>query len=174
MFVRRCARLFTPAAMLIVAPVLLGSTNPGGSFDERVLAAHNRERSRLGLAPLRWDNALAGSARGWAERLAGTNAFEHAPENARNPQGENLWAGTRGYYSPEAMVDAWIREKRFYKPGIFPYNSTSGNVADVGHYTQIIWRTTDRVGCARTTGTREDVLVCRYSDAGNYIGERPI
>jgi hypothetical protein len=29
------------------------------------------------------------------------------------------------------------------------------------------------VGCAEATSTREDILVCRYSAAGNYLGERP-
>ena len=32
---------------------------------------------------------------------------------------------------------------------------------------------TGEVGCAIARGRVEDVLVCRYSDAGNYIGERP-
>ena len=33
-----------------------------------------------------------------------------------DPQGENLWAGTRGYYGPEAMVGLWVEEKKDYKP----------------------------------------------------------
>jgi len=36
-----------------------------------------------------------------------------------------------------------------------------------------MWRDTRAVGCAIARGAREDVLVCRYSQAGNYIGERP-
>ena len=48
----------------------------------------------------------------------------------------------------------------------------TGKVADVGHYTQLMWRDTHDVGCAVATGNREDVLVCRYSSAGNYVGER--
>lgn len=157
----------------LASPWLLGAASFAGTFDDRVLAAHNRERATLGIAPLAWDPALAADAAKWAKYLAATGKFEHAPENARQPEGENLWAGTKGYYSAEAMVDAWVREKRYYKPGKFPANSTTGRVGDVGHYTQLMWRDTGRVGCAVATGAEEDVLVCRYSDAGNYIGETP-
>ena len=70
-------------------------------------------------------------------------------------------------------VAGWVREKRYFKPGAFPANSTTGRWEDVGHYTQLMWRDTRQVGCALATGAREDVLVCRYSAAGNYVGERP-
>ena len=160
-------------ALALLAPLLTGTSSASGSFEQRVLAAHNAERAKLGIAPLRWDPALAGSAQRWADRLAASGRFEHAPENPRAPEGENLWAGTRGYFAPEAMVDAWVREKRYFQPGVFPDNSTTGRVEDVGHYTQLVWRGTGEVGCARAASAREDILVCRYADAGNYIGERP-
>lgn len=158
-------RLLLPLAL---APVLTGAS---AGIEERLLARHNEERATRALPPMRWNPALAASARGWADHLASRGAFHHAPEKTSDPEGENLWAGTRGRFEPEAMVDAWAREKRFYKPGVFPDNSTTGRVADVGHYTQLMWRATRQVGCAVARGTREDVLVCRYSEAGNYRGE---
>lgn len=173
MFTDPQARRLLRAAALLVAPALLGATGASNNFDDRILAAHNRERATLGIPPLRWDPQLAASARSWADRLAAAGAFEHAPEDNRNPQGENLWAGTKGYYPLEAMVDGWVREKRYFKPGTFPNNSTTGEVEAVGHYTQLMWRATRQVGCAVASGQREDVLVCRYSEAGNYLGETP-
>ena len=158
-------RLLLPLAL---APVLTGAS---AGIEERLLARHNAERATRALPPMRWNPALAASARDWADHLASRGAFHHAPEKASDPEGENLWAGTRGRFEPEAMVDAWAREKRFYKPGVFPDNSTTGRVADVGHYTQLMWRATRQVGCAVAQGAREDVLVCRYSEAGNYRGE---
>jgi len=152
----------------------MGSTNEHATFQERILAAHNNERVELGLQPLTWSPTLAQSAQIWANYLASSNRFEHAPDDTKNPQGENLWAGTKGYYSPEAMVDAWIREKKYFRTGVFPNNSSTGRVEDVGHYTQVIWRTTSEVGCAEASTQEEDILVCRYAEAGNYRGERPI
>ena len=159
-------------ALALSSPLLIGANDLASAFDVRVLAVHNQERASMGLVPLRWNPALAGSAQAWANHLAATGSFRHAPESEDNPQGENLWAGTKGYFPLEARVTAWVREKRYFKRGIFPANSTTGNVEDVGHYTQLIWRDTHEVGCAQATGAREDVLVCRYSSPGNYIGEK--
>jgi hypothetical protein len=170
--------LATTEAPVAKAPVFAGAAaaDPEDSlvtFDRRILAAHNLERRNLGLQPLNWNPALAQSAQRWADYLAETGRFEHAPENHHAPEGENLWAGTRGYYKPEAMVDAWIREKRYFRYGVFPDNSTTGRVEDIGHYTQVVWRATHEVGCAEAASAREDILVCRYAEAGNYRGELP-
>lgn len=164
---------FAACTVLLTSPFLMGSAIPPASFEQRILMAHNGERLELGLPPLNWNDALAQSAQQWADHLAATGRFEHAPENRDAPQGENLWEGSKGYFSPEAMVDAWIREKRFFRPGIFPNNSTTGRVEDVGHYTQLVWRATHEVGCAEASSGSDDILVCRYAEAGNYIGDRP-
>ena len=161
-------------AVALLSPLLMGSANWSATFEQRILAAHNKERTDLGLHPLSWDPMLAQSAQHWADYLASSGRFEHAPEDRNDPEGENLWAGTKGYYAPEAMVDAWIREKKFFRIGVFPDNSTTGKVEDIGHYTQVIWRTTLDVGCAEASSHTEDILVCRYAEAGNYKGERPI
>ena len=172
---RRGAQTLLYGLLLLSAvPVLGGATDLTGNFEARVLASHNREREAMGVPPLRWDDGLAASAQIWADRLAATGRFEHAPERPLDPQGENLWEGTRGYYSSEAMVDAWVREKRNFRPGIFPDNSATGRVEDVGHYTQLVWRQTRQVGCAKAAGQTDEVLVCRYSEAGNYRGEPPL
>ena len=112
-------------------------------------------------------------AQHWADHLAKTGRLEHAAENPLAPEGENLWAGTRGYYTPEAQVNAWLREKRFFRLGLFPHNSITGKMEDVGHYTQVVWRATTEVGCGEATSAGEDILVCRYTEAGNYRGEQP-
>jgi hypothetical protein len=150
-----------------------GAPSSDNGFDERILAVHNQEREQLGLQPLNWNTNLAQAAQRWADYLATTGRFEHAPEDPAAPEGENLWAGTKGRFPPEAMVGAWTREKRFFHSGTFPDNSVTGNWEDVGHYTQVIWRKTTEIGCAQAESQQEDILVCRYNNAGNYVGERP-
>lgn len=73
-------------------------------------------------------------------------------------------------YDVGSMARLWVSEKQFFVPSIFPANSRTGNWLDVGHYTQLIWPTTQRVGCALSSGRGSDVLVCRYSPAGNIDG----
>jgi hypothetical protein len=155
---------------------MTGSVDRTWNLDQRLLAAHNRERARVGVPALSWDARLAADARIWADALAHADSFEHSPADPsdRDVQGENLWAGTRDAWAPEEMVGLWITEKRDYKPGIFPAVSRNGDIEKVGHYTQVIWRRTAKLGCALAQGFREDVLVCRYSEGGNVIGERPI
>jgi hypothetical protein len=80
--------------------------------------------------------------------------------------------GTRGAFSYESMVGGWSSEARYFMPGQFPAVSRSGNWADVGHYTQMIWPTTTHVGCALASNARSDYLVCRYSPAGNIDGRQ--
>lgn len=158
----------------LAAPLLQGNVGRLDNLDSRILAAHNRERTAAGLPPLQWDDGLAAEATPWAARLARLDTLEHADDaDPDDPEGENLWLGTRGYYSPEDMVGLWIAEKKDFRPGIFPDNSRTGDFEDVGHYTQLMWRTTGRVGCALAQGTQDEILVCRYREAGNVEGERP-
>jgi cysteine-rich secretory family protein len=160
--------------LLLVAPAIGGAASLQADFNSRILAAQNREREALGERPLEWDSNLAQSAQVWADYLARTGAFEHSPDRPDTPEGENLWAGTSGAYAPEQMVGLWLSEKNEFKRGVFPDNSRTGDVEDVGHYTQVIWAGTNRVGCALARGKAEDFLVCRYAQAGNVVGENPL
>jgi hypothetical protein len=157
-----CAAVPAPAASLVAS-----------SFPTRIVAAHNAERRQVGMPPLSWDPTLANGAALYAQQLAFTGVFAHSDRSKRRGIGENLWMGSHGYFSVEAMVGGWSSEKRYFRPGVFPNNSRTGDWEDVGHYTQMIWPTTQRVGCAVTSTARVDYLVCRYATAGNIDG-RPV
>ena len=145
-----------------------------GAAAARLLAAHNRERAHVGVAPLRWDPALAAAAASYGPTLARTGGLRHSPRADRRGQRENLWMGTRGAYSPEQMVGNWVAEKAYYRNGQFPNVSRTGNWADVAHYTQVIWRGTTHVGCAIYPTRNWDYLICRYSPPGNVDGRQAI
>jgi len=163
------ALLAAAAASTAAAPAV-AQASFAAQFPARMLAAQNAERVRAGVAPLVWDNALGSVAAAYAQQMAMTGCFEHSNRQARPGTGENLWMGTHGAFPVEAMVGAWASEKRWFIPGIFPNNSRTGNWADVGHYTQMIWPTTIRVGCALASTPRVDYLVCRYAYKGNIDG----
>ncbi|MCY7271488.1 MAG: CAP domain-containing protein [Sphingomonas bacterium] len=135
-----------------------------------LLAAHNRERAAVGSPLLAWDPTLASSAFVHAATLAQLGRLRHSSRQQRPGQGENLWIGTRGDYTLSAMVGSWAIERRHFRPGRFPANSRTGNWAEVGHYTQMIWPGTTRLGCAIASSPQHDVLVCRYAPSGNVDG----
>lgn len=136
-----------------------------------MMAGHNEARRRYGVAPLVWDERLANDAAAYARRLARTSRFEHDKQAGRNPrQGENLFMGTRSAYSYADMIGLLVEEGRDFRPGRFPDVSRTGSVWHVGHYTQIIWPTSQRVGCATASNRSNDYLVCRYLPAGNVYG----
>jgi hypothetical protein len=178
-----CLRSIT----VCLAPVFLGGSLAGNALpdhsksidlnaEQRIwLDTHNRERVALGSPALAWDKALAKDAQAWADELARTRQFEHAPQKGdATDQGENLWMGTASRFAPHEMVNSWIDEKKDYKAGPFPKVSKTGKWADVGHYVQLIWSDTRKVGCAKATAAGDDYLVCRYFPAGNWEGQYAI
>ena len=141
-------------------------------FEERILAAHNRERAAVGAPPLVWDPALAAAAKAYGPTLSTLGKLRHSDYSTRRGQGENLFMGTRGAYSLDEMTADWVAEKTLFRPGIFPKVSRSGHGEDVGHYTQMIWPMTRRVGCAIYSDVKWDFFICRYSPPGNVVGHR--
>ena len=164
-------RLSRLAGLALIVAVPSTAQSFASQFPARVLAAHNAERAWAGVPPLGWDNGLGNAAAAYAQRLAITGRFDHSDQNSRAGTGENLWMGTHGAFPVEAMIGSWASEKRWFKPGIFPNVSRRGWQA-VGHYTQMIWPTTQRVGCALASTPTTDYLVCRYAAAGNVMGGR--
>ncbi len=138
---------------------------------QSILAVHNKHRAAVNVPPLEWSDTLTEQARVWAQHLVDTGKFEHAQE--RHNAGENLACGTGKSLEVAQLVEVWAAEQKDFKSGTFPEVSKTGNWADVGHYTQMVWRNTKSVGGVMITRKNgEKVLVCRYSPAGNWSGER--
>lgn len=156
------------AALAAPAPAQAPRLDP---LSTRLLAAHNRERARVGVPPLQWDPFLASAAASYGPTIAAVGRLQHSPRASRPGQRENLWMGTRGAFSPEQMVGSWAEERSMFRPGIFPNVSRTGNWLDVSHYTTMIWRTTTQVGCAVYRSASWDFLICRYSPPGNLDGQ---
>ncbi|MEO6433200.1 MAG: CAP domain-containing protein [Sphingomicrobium sp.] len=158
----------TASALPGPAPVI---AYPANSFEGRILAQHNAERARYGLAPLRWDPALVPGAAQWAATMAQTGIFDHSPKANRPGVAENMAMGARGYFGLDRLVGTWLAERAAFTPGFFPNTSRTGNWLHTSHYTQVIWPATNRIGCAMASGRGNDYLVCRYSPKGNQDGK---
>lgn len=141
-----------------------------------VLDMHNGERTALGVPVLDWDDALAADAARYAVEMAKTGLFRHSPRSGRAiPSGENLWMGPHRLYGYQVMIGSFLDERKLFRvEGKLPDLSTTGRWQDVGHYSQMIWRGTQKVGCALGEGAQYDYLVCRYFPAGNAFGKGPL
>jgi hypothetical protein len=141
-----------------------------GEVARRLLEAHNRERALVGAPPLQWDAELAAHAASYGPALARMRALVHSPREGRPGERENLAMAWHATLTPEELVGMWTQEKLLLRPGLFPAVSRTGQWQDVAHYTQMVWPTTTRVGCA-IFAADWDYLICRYSPPGNIDGK---
>jgi hypothetical protein len=155
-----------------------------------ILNMHNQERNAVRVPAVTWSDSLARDAQSWADRVVSLNLRwdlcggpqdpqgmqcpPHVPRDQANGQGENLaW----GYNYPlTSLAQGWANEKGNYAPGT-PIASNLGYPNVYGHYTQMVWQSTTQIGCGaakQTIGANTwDLLVCRYSPGGNWIGQLP-
>jgi len=147
------------------------------------VAAHNTWRMMVGSPNLVWNNAVAAVAQQWAEDLAGRPdcRLEHRSSadlaTLEGGVGENLY--TKGaspnppIVLPKEVVDSWGSEIQYYDATT--HMCLEGQVC--GHYTQVVWSTTQAVGCGKANCVNGDfqnvIWVCNYSPAGNVAGQTP-
>jgi len=162
--------LLAATAALTIASPAAAQAGASGDIAARLLSAHNRERAAVGAAPLQWDPVLAAHAASYGATLVRLRALVHSPRESRSGERENLAMAWHGTMNAEQMIGLWINEKRLLSAGLFPAVSRTGQWEDVAHYTQMVWPTTTRVGCAIVSADW-DYLVCRYSPPGNIDGK---
>lgn len=139
-------------------------TNLSVNDIQLLVDTHNEWRADVGVGDLRWSPELAQVAAKWAKELKNNKcAFEHS----KYQYGENLFMGTAGAFDAKYVVDSWGSEKE-------DYNYVKNKCRKVcGHYTQMVWKSTTKVGCAKITCDGMDIWVCEYDPPGNYVGQKP-
>jgi uncharacterized protein YkwD len=144
-------------------PAVVYAAPGGASLDGKaLLAAHNRARQRHCAPPLRWSKKVAASAERWAATLRARGC---PLQHSGGEYGENLAAGTAGTLDAATVVELWYREVKDYswKRGGFSMST--------GHFTQLVWRATDELGCALAQCRGIDLWVCQYAPPGNVQGQ---
>ncbi|XP_012868439.1 PREDICTED: cysteine-rich secretory protein LCCL domain-containing 2 [Dipodomys ordii] len=155
---------------------------------EEILRLHNKLRGQVdppasNMEHMTWDEELERSAAAWAQECV----WEHGPSSLLVSIGQNLAVHWGRYRSPGFHVQSWYDEVKDYT---YPYPHECNpwcpercTGAMCTHYTQIVWATTNKIGCAVHTCPTINVwgdvwknavyLVCNYSPKGNWIGEAP-
>ncbi|CAN0920980.1 Pathogenesis-related protein 1 [Linum grandiflorum] len=161
-----------PSVPLIIAMALLGTLAfPSSAQDspQDYLDAHNQARAMVGVGPVTWNDPLVSYAQDYAnQRAAGDCVLVHS----HGPYGENLAGGSGGALSGKDSVAMWVSEKVDYD-----YNTNTCAPGKVcGHYTQVVWRSSTNIGCAKAACSgdpQSSFVICSYSPPGNYVGEKP-
>lgn len=172
-----------------------GPTGPAGSTAGQAqwLDPHNAARAGTlagvtvspipspALPVLSWSTSAEAVAQAWANRCV----YEHNAGRSADgiSRGENIAAtapGGRADATPAYVVARlWAGEWQDYTYA----NNTCAAGKVCGHYTQVVWRGTTRIGFAFATCTVNspfgpsfptwDFFVCDYEPPGNYTGQRP-
>jgi hypothetical protein len=119
---------------------------------------------------LQWSDEVARFAAEWAARLQANGcSLEHRPFQGKFAQryGENLYFVMGQRAAARQVVDSWVSEARDYDP------KTGRCRAVCGHFTQVVWRNSRRLGCAVATCGDAQAVVCNYDPPGNFVGQRP-
>jgi pathogenesis-related protein 1 len=158
-----------------------------------ILDRHNYYRSAVGVANIAWDVGLASDS----QKYAATCMFPvHDSKRSISPSnsqptiftsvGENMYGSSPPSTNLTtlglAAVNSFGSEKPYYLVGK-PTGSNCMTGKVCGHYTQIVWRNSLKVGCGYATCTPPkgsttltgswSVVVCRYGPSGNFIGQIP-
>lgn len=156
-----------------------GTDSPGEPPElAGIVSAHNDARASVdaGLPPLTWDPTLADIARAWAaacqDETEPAGFIDHnsgRSDGYPTYVGENLFGSSEPSSAAEAVA-GWMAEQVDYD---YAANACSGVC---GHYTQVVWKNTTRVGCAAADCpglTFRYTVVCNYAPGGNLGGQRP-
>jgi len=139
---------------------------------KEILRLHSQERlATKGVDEMfmTWDDDLARLAQG----LANSCHWGHA--NMKLPNGKKVGQNLAYWSNPEAsvqsLVQLWIDEKHDYS---IPSGVCAGGKV-CGHYTQMVWRETTKVGCGlKKCPGMGAYIVCDYAKPGNWVGEKAV
>ena len=168
-------------SLLLAEPTAVAAptaTKVSTAEQETILALHNQYRAAAGVAPLVWDDQLAADAQVWVDALVergGTLAHAN-PADPNDPatgsakgEGENLAGGQSAATAPTQ----WYEEKPLFEAATNKsgFNDTNPDWVNWGHYTQMMWSATTKIGCGTAPGPRYQITSCRYSPPGNFDGQ---
>lgn len=154
---------------------------------DAMLAAQNRWRSEVAVTELRWSETLRQRAEKWAAELKrgndcgmkhsgpGENLFWAGPletADAKDGNGNWVWQYSLQAITEADVADDWGSEKQWYDHASNTCSAPTGR--SCGHYTQMVWRDSQEVGCAKAVcDDFSQVWVCNYEPAGNVQGQKP-
>lgn len=138
-------------------------------FKSAVLQRHNELRALHGCPPLTMSREMCYYAQEWADHLAHNDAHFHRPNRK---YGENIFwktSSTSMSITGAEAVDSWYEEISLYDRAWYGGDPPPGTFKESGHYTQLIWRATKRLGVGLALNGATFYVVANYDPHGNII-----
>ena len=161
-----------PSKLVVVVLLVLAmaAVRPSSAQNspQDYLTPHNRARAAVGVGAVTWSTKLQQFAERYAAQRAGDCRLQHSG----GPYGENIFWGSAGAdWKAADAVRSWVDEKQWYN---YAANSCAARKV-CGHYTQVVWRATTSIGCARVVcnSNRGVFITCNYEPRGNIVGQKP-
>uniref|UniRef100_A0A667XIS9 Cysteine-rich venom protein-like n=1 Tax=Myripristis murdjan TaxID=586833 RepID=A0A667XIS9_9TELE len=112
---------------------------------------------------MNWSDEIAATAQAWVDKCI----LSHGPVSTRMLEGyamgENLFFASAPHMWTD-VINAWHSEVENYQ---YPNGSTNGKA--IGHYTQVVWYSSYKVGCgAKLCPGNIYFYGCHYYRAGNF------
>ena len=107
---------------------------------------------------------LCAHAQEWADKLLAEDLFQHRPGQK---YGENIyssWSSSQAKVHGSVAVDSWYSEISQHSFG----TETVGG--QTGHFTQVVWANTKKLGVGVATRGGKVIVVANYDPPGNYRG----
>jgi uncharacterized protein YkwD len=157
-------------AVLLALAMAAAMMNPSQAQNsaQDYVSPHNAARAAVGVAGVSWSTKLQSYAQSYANQRIGDCKLQHSG----GPYGENIFWGSAGAdWKAADAVNAWVGEKSDYN---YASNSCAAG-KQCGHYTQVVWRATTSIGCARVVCNNNGgvFIICSYDPPGNFAGQKP-
>ena len=132
---------------------------------------HNEYRKEHDADDLQLDTELIKIAENYAKKLADENRTGHSGN--KNSKGESLGENLYHWWGPKNLItDQENDAVRLWYEEIDLYDFDKGCYQQgTGHFTQLIWKDTKKVGCAAARDASSTILkvVCNYYPMGNIV-----
>ncbi|MFF0863965.1 CAP family protein [Nonomuraea sp. NPDC003560] len=145
------------------------------SFLAEALNEANAYRAKHHAPPMEMDAKLVEYAKERASSRSEYAKLSAGHDGLRDTTGENIFWGMSSGSTPKTAGDAvtaWYNEIADYN-----WANPPGDPAKTGHFSQLVWKDSRRVGAARVAGQGPDgfetYIVFVFENPGNYEGEYP-
>ncbi|KAM7263151.1 hypothetical protein ACFE04_000834 [Oxalis oulophora] len=140
------------------------------------LNKHNRARAEVGVAPLKWSETLANTT-------ARIVSYQKIKNDCQYPNLTGIIYGRNQHRAVSQgnetlpplrrAFDYWVEGKEYY----VHENNVCVAPYECKYYTQIVWRKSVELGCAKATCVKNEekarLTLCFYNPPGNIKGESP-